>query len=180
MKITTHNLTGKVTLYPIGTAPTYRPWATIRDVTPAMQSVIDAGGPLKWVPDDPENPKGDGSLAGPTLDDLKASTIKQLESARWAAEVAGITLPDGKLVRTDKETQAELGKALSIIATVDPALEIDWKFPSGEVVHMTPAEIQQIAGAVFTHVQATRTAFKDKAALVAAAGAKEDLNLIEW
>lgn len=112
--------------------------------------------------------------------EAKALKIKELEASRYQAEVAGITLPDGKEVRTDKETQAELGKALSVIATVNPALEIDWKFPSGEVVPMDVAQIQQIAGAVFAHVQATRTAYKEKAALVADATTKDELNAIIW
>lgn len=115
-----------------------------------------------------------------TLDEAKAAKIRELESARYQAEVAGIELPDGKFVRTDKETQAELGKALSIISTVNPALEIDWKFPSGEVLHMDATQIQEIAGVVFTHVQQTRTAYKDKAALVEAATTKDELDAITW
>lgn len=116
----------------------------------------------------------------PATAELKAAKIRELESARYQSEIAGITLPTGQFVRTDKETQAELGKALSIISTVNPTLEIDWKFPDGEVVHMDSTQIQQIAGAVFTHVQSTRTAYKDKAALVEAATTKDELNSITW
>jgi hypothetical protein len=116
----------------------------------------------------------------PVTEEARAAKIAELERDRYNAEVAGITLPDGKEVRTDKETQSELGKALGIIGTINPALEIDWKFPSGEVVHMDAAQIQQIAGAVFAHVHATRTTFKDKAALVAAATTKEELDAINW
>lgn len=114
----------------------------------------------------------------PVTDEMKAAKIAELEAARWDAEVAGITLPDGKFVRTDKETQAELGKALSIISTVNPALEIDWKFPDGTVEHLDPTQIQEIAGAVFAHVQATRTAFKDKAGLVYSASTQAELDAI--
>jgi len=115
-----------------------------------------------------------------TLQEAKDAKIAELEAARWDAEVAGITLPDGKEVSTDKETQAELAKALSIISTVNPTLEIDWKFPDGEVVHLDPTQIQEIAGAVFGHVQATRTAYKDKVALVESATTKDELNAITW
>jgi hypothetical protein len=116
----------------------------------------------------------------PATDDAKAEKIAELERARWDAEVSGITLPDGREVLTDKETQAELGKALSTIATINPALEIDWKFPSGEVVELDAAHVQQIAGAVFTHVQSTRSAFKDKAAQVQAASTQLELDAINW
>lgn len=116
----------------------------------------------------------------PATNEMRAAKIAELERARWDEEVAGITLPDGKFVFTDKETQVELGKALSIISTFNPALEIDWKFPDGEIVHMDATQIQQIAGAVFAHVQATRTAFKDKAALVEAATTKDELDSITW
>lgn len=116
----------------------------------------------------------------PATDADKAAKISELEAARYQAEIAGVTLPDGKEVRTDKTTQEELGKALSIIATVNPALEIDWKFPSGEVVHLDATAIQQIAGVVFAHVQVTRTTYKNKASLVAAATTTAELNAITW
>ena len=116
----------------------------------------------------------------PATDEMRAAKIGELERARWDAEVAGITLPDGRFVRTDKETQAELGKALGIIGTINPALEIDWKFPSGEVVKLDADQIQQIANAVFSHVQATRTKFKEKSAEVQAAGTQAEVESISW
>lgn len=115
-----------------------------------------------------------------TLEEAKAAKIRELEAARYQAEIAGITLPGGQPIRTDKETQAELGKALSIISTVNPALEIDWKFPDGTVERLDAATVQQIAGAVFAHVQATRTAYKTLAAQVAAATTKSELKPIAW
>lgn len=116
----------------------------------------------------------------PATDEMKAAKIAELERARWDAEVAGLTLTDGRLVLTDKGTQAELGKALSIISTVNPSLEVDWRFPNGSIEQLDAAGIQQIAGEVFGHVQATRTQFKDKATLVAAATTEEELNGITW
>ena len=119
----------------------------------------------------------------PTLatDEDKAAKVTELEAARYEAEVAGTTVAalGGAFVRTDKETQNELGKALALL-TITPTFEIDWKFPDGTIVHLAKAQIDAVAGAVFTHVQSTRTTFKDKAALVAAATTQAELDAITW
>jgi hypothetical protein len=151
-----------------------------QDLTPEERRAQTVWGITEWDESTLGAQPTETEIATAELDHLKAAKLAELERARWDAEVAGITLTDNKAVRTDKETQAELGKALSMIATVNPALEIDWKFPNGEVVHMDATQIQQIAGAVFAHVQATRTAFKDKAALVAAATTAAELDAINW
>ena len=113
--------------------------------------------------------------------EAKAAKIRELEAARYQAEIAGTTVAalGGAFVRTDKETQNELGKALALL-TIDPTFEIDWKFPDGTIVHLAKAQIEAVAQEVFSHVQQTRTDYKVKAEAVAVATTQEELESITW
>ena len=117
----------------------------------------------------------------PTTDEAKAAKILELEAARYQAEIAGtiVAALGGAFVRTDKETQNELGKALALL-TIDPTFEIDWKFPDGTIVHLAKAQIEAVAQEVFSHVQQTRTDYKVKAEAVAVATTQEELESITW
>ena len=85
------------------------------------------------------------------VDAAKAAKLAELADARWEAETGGLTLPDGTIIKTDRESQGLLtGAAFS--ATLDPETPIEWKGANGWVVLM-PQEVLQIAGLVRQHVQ---------------------------
>ena len=87
----------------------------------------------------------------PTLEEVKAAKLAELAEARWREETGGLTLPDGTIIKTDRESQALLtGAALS--ATLDPGKDIEWKGVNGWVT-LTSAQVLQIAAAVRAHVQ---------------------------
>lgn len=85
------------------------------------------------------------------LEIAKCLKREEIARARWRAETGGLTLPDGTVIKTDRESQALLtGAAFS--ATLDPETPIEWKGANGWVVLM-PQEVLQIAGLVRRHVQ---------------------------
>ena len=118
----------------------------------------------------------------PLSDVDKADKLAEISKARWQAEVAGITVDLGGVeasVSSDKETQAELSKALTILQ-LDPEFTINWRFPDGAIRELDGAAIQFMAQSVFDHVQATRTRFKELNDLIEAATTSEELNNIIW
>jgi hypothetical protein len=86
-----------------------------------------------------------------TLEEVKIAKLAELAEARWREETGGLTLPDGTIIKTDRESQALLtGAALS--ATLDPGKDIEWKGVNGWVT-LTSAQVLEIAAAVRAHVQ---------------------------
>lgn len=81
----------------------------------------------------------------------KEAKLAELANARWEQETGGLTLPDGTVIKTDRESQGLLtGAAFS--ATLDPETPIEWKGANGWVV-LTSQQVLQIAGLVRQHVQ---------------------------
>lgn len=111
----------------------------------------------------------------------KAEKIKELEAARYDAEISGTTVAElgNATVLTDKETQSELGKALAVL-TINPTLEINWKFPDGSIILLDKTAIEAVAQSVFNHVQQTRDDYKTKVEAVSAATTQEELTSIVW
>lgn len=73
-------------------------------------------------------------------------------AVRYRLEVAGITLTDGTLIRTDRESQASLLGAVSL-AQLNPGAVLDWKAATGWV-QMTAPQIMAVAQQVGARVQA--------------------------
>lgn len=190
MKLQIKNSDGSVVFYPTN-PPSPKVGYTIVDVTPEIQAVIDAGGPFRWVFETETQTRfgqtrevvvgGYLEKVEKTLEELKAAKVKELEQARWNAEIAGTTVPElnDAPVLTDKETQNELGKALALL-TVNPNFEIDWRFPHGEIVRLNGDSIKQVASVVFTHVQSTRTRFKVLMDQISEAETIAEVNLVVW
>lgn len=101
---------------------------------------------------------------------LKAS---QVSSSRYDKEVAGITLPDGTKVLTDRQTQATITSALVRIQRKPDQL-IDWKGVEGWV-QLNKEAVEAIADAIGDHVQTCFTAEKVKLDQLAALTEFEDL-----
>jgi len=123
-------------------------------------------------------PQGSSEPAEQTLEEVKIAKLEELAAARWREETGGLTLPDGTIIKTDRESQALLtGAALS--ATLDPGKDIEWKGVNGWVT-LTSAQILEIAAAVRAHVQAAFSREKALAEQVNACNEIAAVRAIVW
>jgi len=74
----------------------------------------------------------DGSKWIVDLDKLKNDKRAEIADARWKEETGGLTLPDGTVVKTDRESQSLLMGA-ALFAKEDPTYAVNWKGASGWV-----------------------------------------------
>lgn len=118
-----------------------------------------------------------GYFAPMTLDEAKAAKKAEIAAARYAAEIAGVTV-GGVVVRTDRESQALItGAALK--ATQDAEYVCTWKSESGFVT-LDAATVLAVADAVRTHVQGCFDLEAAKCAQIDAAQTVEDVESVEW
>ena len=118
-----------------------------------------------------------GYFAPMTLDEAKAAKKQEIASARYAAEIAGVTV-GGFTVRTDRESQALItGAALK--AMQDATYTCRWKTESGFVT-LDSATIIAVADAVRSHVQGCFDAEYAKCVLIDAAQTVEDVEVVVW
>lgn len=113
-----------------------------------------------------------------TLDDWKQRKLQEIAYARWREETIGVTLPDGTVIKTDRESQALLTGA-ALAAMQDPNTPIEWKGVNGWVV-LTPQQILEMASIVRQHVQACFSKEKRLTEKIMAATTIEELEAIKW
>ncbi len=115
--------------------------------------------------------------AAAVLAAAKAAKKAVIAAARYAAEIAGVTV-SGATIRTDRESQALItGAALK--ATQDAEYTCTWKAESG-FVSLNAATIIAVADAVRAHVQACFDAEAAKCVLIDAAATVAEVEAIEW
>lgn len=73
---------------------------------------------------------------------------------RWKREVGGVVLPSGAVVRTSRESQAQLTSALSSVTMGLTPTPIRWKLENGQWVDLTEVELSEMTSAVAKHVRA--------------------------
>jgi len=122
------------------------------------------------VPDQPRpddrmylvTPNGDGTYTATPkdIDELKSIKSSEIANNRYALEVAGVELPNGAKIKTDRESQSLIASALMRVQR-NVELMIDWKGENGWV-RIGKAEVEMIADAVGDHVQACFTAERQK------------------
>ena len=111
------------------------------------------------------------------LEKAKSEKKQEIAAARYAAEIAGVTV-GGVVVKTDRESQALItGAALK--ATQDGTYSCTWKAESGFVT-LNAATVLAVADAVRTHVQTCFDAEAAKCAMIDAAQTVEDVEAVEW
>ena len=111
------------------------------------------------------------------LEKAKSEKKQEIAAARYAAEIAGVTV-GGVVVKTDRESQALItGAALK--ATQDAEYVCTWKAESGFVT-LNAGTIIAVADAVRTHVQTCFDAEAAKCAMIDAAQTVEDVEAVEW
>lgn len=107
----------------------------------------------------------------------RAAKKAEIASARYAAEIAGVTV-GGVTARTDRESQALItGAALK--AMQDATYTCRWKTESGFVT-LDSATIIAVADAVRSHVQGCFDAEDAKCVLIDAAATVEAVEAVEW
>lgn len=105
--------------------------------------------------------------------DLRA----ELASHRFDFETGGLRLPNGLQIRTDRESQAQLGNAYTILkGGLIP--DTDWKALNGWQV-VTLAEIEPIAKAVAAHVRGCFRGERAVEQMIDAATTLEDIRAID-
>jgi hypothetical protein len=118
-----------------------------------------------------------GYFAPMTLDEAKSAKKSEIAAARYAAEIAGVTV-GGATVRTDRESQSLItGAALK--ALQDAEYVCSWKTDAG-FVELSAPQILAIADAVRAHVQSCFDHEADLVALIDAAETVEDLEAVTW
>ena len=161
----------EIGVYPVvGTAPEYDP-STQRLVGPSLAldgDHVDA----TWTVESLSAEEIAGILAA-----AKAAKKSEIAAARYAAEIAGVTV-GGVVVRTDRESQALItGAALK--AMQDGTYSCTWKAESGFVT-LDAATIIAVADAVRSHVQGCFDAEYAKCVLIDAAQTVEAVEAVEW
>jgi len=141
-----------------------------------MEMVTSA--PYLLVEDDPGEIGNINELSGAAiLAGAKAAKKQEIAAARYAAEIAGVTV-GGVVVKTDRESQALItGAALK--ATQDGTYSCTWKAESGFVT-LNAATVLAVADAVRTHVQGCFDLEAAKCVLIDAAETVEDVEAVEW
>jgi len=118
-------------------------------------------------------------LTKPTLEEAKAAKLAELAEARWREETGGLTLPDGTVIKTDRESQALLtGAAFSLY--VDPTSKIEWKAAGGKWLDLDSRQLLTIAMAVREHVQNCFSRERALSEKVRACESVEEVEGIVW
>ena len=103
------------------------------------------------IPDGQTKAEQETAYIAKDLSDRKTKKLQDLATIRYEKEIAGITLPSGGIIATDRPTQSMLDSA-SRRASIDPTLTVRWKGKNG-FVNLTAPEIIAIGDLVFAHVQ---------------------------
>ena len=112
-------------------------------------------------------------FVAPTFEDLKVRKYREIATARYNAEIAGV---NG--IRTDRESQSLItGAALK--AMQDPDYTCNWKGIDGFVT-LNATQIIAIADVVRQHVQSCFDHEAELLPLIESATTQAELDAIEW
>lgn len=90
--------------------------------------------------------------AAQSLASAKTRLCEELARLRWRAEVGGLVMADGTLVRTDRETRAALSEAVNALRADLMQGPVPWKMASGWA-DLSQADLEAMTSAVARHVQ---------------------------
>lgn len=108
----------------------------------------------------------------------KSAKLAELADARWQAETGGLTLPDGTIIKTDRESQGLL-TAAAVMAKFDPTMTVEWKAATGWI-DLDAATVIQLAGAVRQHVQGQFSKERALSEKVNACTSAEEVRGVVW
>lgn len=122
----------------------------------------------------------DGVFSPPVvpLADAKAERLSALADARYAAEIAGVTV-DGTSIPTDRDSVALLDRKARALDDGDLSSNPALKWPDGTWAVLTPAQIRAAKAAANAHVQAVFSREKSIADAINAAATTAEVAAIE-
>lgn len=129
-------------------APTAKPYATPeQNIIEESPALVNGEFQQVWtvVPARPEE-------IAQRLTDRKAEMKAKAADVRWRRETGGIMV-NGMPISTAPESQTKLVSVL-VIASQNPAFEVNWKGSDGRFYPMTSAQILEMVYAVRQHIQA--------------------------
>lgn len=113
------------------------------------------------------------------LESARGQKLAELAEARWREETGGLTLPDGTVIKTDRESQSML-TAAAFSLHVDPTSKIEWKADGGKWVDLDSRQLLTIAMAVREHVQNCFSRERALSERVRACKSVEEVEGIVW
>lgn len=99
-----------------------------------------------------ENADGSLTIVQKPIEQVVETIKQKIAADRYAVEVAGVSLPNGEVIATDRESQSKIAGALLYVQR-NPSATINWKTESGWVT-LTKADIENFADLIAAHVQA--------------------------
>lgn len=112
------------------------------------------------------------------LSQAKDAKLAELAEARWETETGGLTLPDGTVIKTDRESQGLLTGA-SLYVLQNASATVEWK-GANDWVTLTASDLQGIAMLVRNHVQGCFSKERELGAKVEACKSLEEIEAISW
>ena len=106
----------------------------------------------------------------------KKELLRELATVRYFKEIAGLTLPTGSVLKTDRESQATITGAQTYVTLV-PTATIDWKGDDGWI-QLDAATITQLAALIGSYVQQCFSVERQKAELINNATTLDELNTL--
>lgn len=121
---------------------------------------------------------GRWEAVGKPIDQVKSELKNHVANLRWIREQEGLALPNGAVIKTDRESQAIVNGALNFVQ-LNPAAVIDWKGENGWI-QLTKNEIEQIAYLVGTLVEKAFSKEKYWHEVIDAATTLQELDNIQF
>lgn len=117
-------------------------------------------------------------FVAPTFEDLRNRKYREIATARYNAEIAGVTI-NGVSIKTDRETQAVLTSAC-LQAYIDSGYSLNWKTGDGTFVSLPAEQIMAFGTAVRAHVQSCFDHEAELLPLIESAETEAELEAISW
>lgn len=93
----------------------------------------------------------DGEVQPPSIDYLKKQIIDQITAERYMVECRGLIMPDGTVIKTDRESQSQINSAFNSLSN-GFITETEWKTDTNQFVTVNLEQITVIGKAVAEHV----------------------------
>lgn len=112
-----------------------------------------------------------------SVEEVQADLAALLADHRWQKETGGVTLPDGRVIQTTREAQAQVSSTFAALSA-GLVQSVEWKAEGGWV-SVTLAQFAPIAGLVVDHVRRCFVAERVVGGQIEAAKTLDDLAAIK-
>lgn len=144
------------------------------DGDPLMEEV------LRYIDEHPNLVTSEMNIESvPTLDEIKAMKLREIEGDRYAVENHGVTLASGVKVPTNYNTRKLLTE-FSVAAQDDGLLNVKLPLGNGEFLSLENNEIAGVQSVIMEHVSEAIELEARLAERVKAAETAEDVEKVKW